>query len=167
MLTWPTSQSSPMTLRTAMCAVHETWAVFLSAPNSTCGKSGSTHAGLNEMSDIWKTTFLKAFSKKKSFMVQISLKFVLTDPIDNNSALVQLMAWCCQAPSHYPNQCWPSSMTHICDIRAQCVAWDAQGKKMKTQNFGKRLSPPKGLLGLRKHSLEGVLIEVAEWQHLA
>ena len=26
------------------------------------------------------------------------------------STLVQIMAWCHQAPSHYLNQCWPSSM---------------------------------------------------------
>ena len=27
----------------------------------------------------------------------------------NTSTLVRAMAWCCQAPSHYPDQCWPSS----------------------------------------------------------
>ena len=26
------------------------------------------------------------------------------------STLVQVMAWCCQAPSHYLNQCWPRSV---------------------------------------------------------
>ena len=29
---------------------------------------------------------------------------------DDKSALVQVMAWCCQATNHYPNQCWPRSI---------------------------------------------------------
>ena len=41
----------------------------------------------------------------------ISLKCFPKCPIDNMSALVQVMAWCHQAPSHYLNQCWPISMT--------------------------------------------------------
>ena len=30
---------------------------------------------------------------------------------DDKSTLVQVMAWCRQAPSHYLNQCWPISMS--------------------------------------------------------
>ena len=33
------------------------------------------------------------------------------DLIDDYSTLVQVMAWCLTAPSHYLNQCWPSSMS--------------------------------------------------------
>ena len=40
--------------------------------------------------------------------------------IDNNSALVQTMAWR-KATSHYLNQWWPSSLTHICITRPQWV----------------------------------------------
>ena len=29
--------------------------------------------------------------------------------MSQNTTLVQVMAWCCQAPSHYLNQCWPRS----------------------------------------------------------
>ena len=29
------------------------------------------------------------------------------DLLDDKSPLVQVMAWCCQATSHYLNQCWP------------------------------------------------------------
>ena len=29
----------------------------------------------------------------------------------DKSALVQVMAWCCQAPSHCPSQWWPRSMS--------------------------------------------------------
>ena len=48
---------------------------------------------------------------------QISLKLVLMSPIDKKLALVHIMAWPDQATSHYLNQCWPSSPTHICGTR--------------------------------------------------
>ena len=38
---------------------------------------------------------------------QVILTGVLSD---DESTLVQVMAWCHQATSHYLNQCWPSSM---------------------------------------------------------
>ena len=34
-----------------------------------------------------------------------------TAPIDDKRMLVQVMAWCRQATSHYLNQCWPRSMS--------------------------------------------------------
>ena len=33
------------------------------------------------------------------------------DLIDEKSTLIQVMAWCRQATSHYLKQCWPGSMT--------------------------------------------------------
>ena len=33
------------------------------------------------------------------------------DLTDDKSTLVQVMAWCLQATSHYLNQCWPRSMS--------------------------------------------------------
>ena len=33
------------------------------------------------------------------------------DLTDDKSTLVQLMAWCCLATSHYLSQCWPRSMS--------------------------------------------------------
>ena len=38
---------------------------------------------------------------------QIGVKLV--NAIDGKSTLVQVMAWCLTAPSHYMNQCWPRS----------------------------------------------------------
>ena len=32
------------------------------------------------------------------------------DLIDDQSTLVQVIAWCCQATSHYLSQCWPRSL---------------------------------------------------------
>ena len=37
--------------------------------------------------------------------------------IDNKTTLVQVMADAEQKTSHYLNQCWPSSLTHICGTR--------------------------------------------------
>ena len=31
--------------------------------------------------------------------------------IDDKSTLIQVVAWCCQAPSHYLNQCWLRSLS--------------------------------------------------------
>ena len=39
----------------------------------------------------------------------IALGWMSLDPSDEKSTLVQVMAWCCQATSHYHNQCWPRS----------------------------------------------------------
>ena len=37
----------------------------------------------------------------------IAIRWVVLDPTDDESILVQVMAWCCQATSHYMKQCWP------------------------------------------------------------
>ena len=41
-------------------------------------------------------------------MIKMSLKFT-----DGQSTLVQVMAWCRQATSHYLSQCWPRSLTSL------------------------------------------------------
>ena len=38
-----------------------------------------------------------------------NVRRMLQNSIDDKSTLVQVMAWCRQAPSHYLNQCWPRS----------------------------------------------------------
>ena len=43
------------------------------------------------------------------------------DLTDDKSTLVQVMAWCCQATSHYLNQCWPRSPTPYGVTRPQWV----------------------------------------------
>ena len=43
------------------------------------------------------------------------------DLTDDESKLVQVMAWCHQATSHYLSQCWPSSMLPCGVIRPQWV----------------------------------------------
>ena len=68
--------------------------------------------------DIFKRIF---FNENDWMSIKISLKFIPEGPIDNKSVLVQVMAWCRQATSHYLNQCWPSFLTHICGTRGRWV----------------------------------------------
>ena len=51
-------------------------------------------------------------------IAQIWMSLVFTD---DQSTLVQVMAWCRQATSHYLNQCWPRSLSPYGVIRPQWV----------------------------------------------
>ena len=42
---------------------------------------------------------------------EIALRWMPLDITDDKSTLVQVMAWCRQATSHYLTQCWPRSMS--------------------------------------------------------
>ena len=42
---------------------------------------------------------------------ELAPRWMSLDLTDDKSALVQVMAWCCQATSHYLSQCWPRSMS--------------------------------------------------------
>ena len=46
---------------------------------------------------------------------EIALRWTSRDLNDDKSTLVQVMAWCHQATSHYLNQCWPRSLPP-CDV---------------------------------------------------
>ena len=45
------------------------------------------------------------------------------DLTDDRSTLVQVMAWCRKATSHYLSQCWPTSMSPYDITRPQWVKW--------------------------------------------
>ena len=42
---------------------------------------------------------------------EIALRWISLDLTDDKSTLVQVMAWCRQATSHYLSQCWPRFMS--------------------------------------------------------
>ena len=42
-----------------------------------------------------------------SLINEIALRWILLYLTDDKSTLVQVMAWCLAAPSHYLSQCWP------------------------------------------------------------
>ena len=50
--------------------------------------------------------------------IWMSLEFT-----DDQSTLVQLIAWCRQATSHYLSQCWPRSLSPYGVTRPQWVKW--------------------------------------------
>ena len=52
---------------------------------------------------------------------EIVLRSMLENIINEKSILVQIMAWCRQAPSHYLNQCWARSMLPYGVTRPQWV----------------------------------------------
>ena len=41
---------------------------------------------------------------------ELALRWMSLDLTDDKSTLVQVMAWCRQATSHYLSQCWPRSL---------------------------------------------------------
>ena len=54
---------------------------------------------------------------------EFAVRWMLLDIIDDKSTLVQVMAWCRQATSHYLSQCWPRSLTPYAITRPQWVNW--------------------------------------------
>ena len=52
---------------------------------------------------------------------EIALWWMSLDFTDDQSTLVQVMAWCRQATSHYLSQCWPRSMSPYGVTRPQWV----------------------------------------------
>ena len=52
---------------------------------------------------------------------ELALRWMSLDLTDDKSTLVQVMAWCRQATSHYLSQCWPSSMSPYGVTRPQWV----------------------------------------------
>ena len=50
-----------------------------------------------------------------------ALRWMPQDLTDDKSTLVQVMAWCCQATSHYLSQCWLSSLSPYGVARPQWV----------------------------------------------
>ena len=52
---------------------------------------------------------------------EIALRWMPLDLTDDESTLVQVMAWCRQAANHYLSQCWPRSMSPNIVTRPQWV----------------------------------------------
>ena len=46
-----------------------------------------------------------------SISYEIALRWIPLDLTNDKSTLVQVMAWCRQAASHYLSQCWPRSLS--------------------------------------------------------
>ena len=66
---------------------------------------------LNIREVIFKLIFVIDWSIGWSISYEYALRQVSVDLSNDNSTLVQVMAWCYQATSHYLSQCWPSSLS--------------------------------------------------------
>ena len=51
----------------------------------------------------------------------VTLEWKPQNLTNGQSTLVQVMAWCCQATTHYLNQCWPRPMSPYGITRTKCV----------------------------------------------
>ena len=78
-----------------------------------------THWGWDKMAAISQTTLSSAFSWKK--MSEFRLRFVPKGPINNNPALVQIMAWHRSGDKPLSEPMMVSLLTHICVTRPQWV----------------------------------------------
>ena len=64
---------------------------------------------LGNLCDILGTWYFQIISVIDGWCIsfEISLRWMSLDLTDDKSTLVQVMAWCHQATSHYLSQCWP------------------------------------------------------------
>ena len=82
-----------------------------------------THWGRDKMAAISQTMFSNALSWNKNtwILIKISLKFVPKGPINNNPALVQIMAWHLVGAKPLSEPMMVRSPMHICTTRPQWV----------------------------------------------
>ena len=76
---------------------------------------------------------------------EVGLRWVPQDLTDDQSTLVQVMAWCHQATSHYLIQCWARSMSPYGVTRPQWVnlMLHSAGQHMMATHVGLILAPNK------------------------
>ena len=66
---------------------------------------------------------------------EIALIWMSLDFTDDQSTLVQVMAWCRQATSHYLSQCWPKSMSPYGVTRPQWVKFPPLRPSQATSHY--------------------------------
>ena len=81
-------------------------------------KSYLTHWPLGNFNKVFK--FILAIDGW-DISHEISSRWMSLDLTDDKSTLVQVMAWCRQATSHYLSQCWPRSLSPYGVTRPQWV----------------------------------------------
>ena len=89
---------------------------------------------------------------------EIALRWISLDLTADKSTLVQVMAWCHEATSHYLSQCWPISMSPYDVTRPQWV----KGEKFSEYIKGK----PSQISGSICHpwcSSSGSIISPWDW----
>ena len=82
-----------------------------------------THWPLGDFNKFLKKIIFKLIlvTNDCDISCEIALRLTSWDLSDDKSTLVQVMAWCRQATSHYLNQCWPWSLAPYGVTRPQWV----------------------------------------------
>ena len=82
-----------------------------------------THWPLGDLKNIFQNVFFKLISwiDTLSNSCETALRSMPQNPSDDKSTLVQVMAWCRQAASHYLSQCCPRSLSPYGVTRPQWV----------------------------------------------
>ena len=77
-----------------------------------------THWPLGDLNEIFKLILVIV---DWGISCDIALRWMSLDLTDDESTLVQVMAWCRQPTSHYLSQCWPGSLSPYGVTRPQWV----------------------------------------------
>ena len=81
-----------------------------------------THRPLGNLNEIFRCNFQAILVIDGwGISCEITLRWMSLNLTDDKSTLVQVMAWCRQATSHYLSQCWPRSLSPYDVIRPQWV----------------------------------------------
>ena len=119
---WRQLSYSLSSLLFRICKTFPSHTVFICV---MCGSSAVTHVkyrcghlthwGWDKMDAISQKTFSSAFSwMKVKIPIKISLKFVPKGPINNDPALVQIMAWRRSGKKPFSESVTVSLLMHIC-----------------------------------------------------
>ena len=109
-----TKMPRPRQVINKACVLHApTWSVVWYS--KTLILDDLTHVPLEKNDRHFPSDILKFVFVNEKFCISI---------INDDAAMVQVMAWRRTGGSHYLNQCWPSSQTHICDTRGKWVPWN-------------------------------------------
>ena len=89
-----------------------------------------THWPLEDFNETFRWVLFKFILVTDGWSIScgIVLIWMSMDFTDDKSTLVQVMAWCCQATSHYLSQCWLRSRSPHGITRPQWVNFKAGGK---------------------------------------
>ena len=70
---------------------------------------------LGNLNEIFKCLIFQIISVIDGWGIscELALRWMSLNITDDKSTLVQVMAWCRQATSHYLSQCWPRSLVTI------------------------------------------------------
>ena len=97
------------------------------SPTSAAGLWSLTQWPLGNLPDIFRYLIFQIISVIDGWGIscELALRWMSLNLTDDKSTLVQVMAWCQQATSHYLSQCWPRSIyvstCHVVAPLKSCV----------------------------------------------